>query len=410
MLELDPLECEDYSQRVASSFFIFLFSSNFVFAVPDASATASTSSKNSPVVLTVFPPPEPPRDKNANVVGVELAFALAGSSAPPVRFVHLAISSQIHELAIKASEAIERWKPALIIGGSTSNAAFVLSDLAETHKIPLITPWATHPRLTENKSYTLRVCFDDNYQALKLAEFAVKEKRAQRAVVLVNRKETFSIGVTENFSRKFTDLGGQIVGRVDFAEEREIDRAAISRVVQWKPDLVFIPSYEMEVAALMTRLVGLLPEKTIYLGADSWGGSQLIRGVLDRLKLQPQAYFVEHWSREHSSPGNKIFLEAIKTKALPYLSGIPVEAWLATPGAAGTSASGVALGYDAGLIALQALKREGLRAENLLGALRRVELEGATGRFNFEKSATPDKGLFVYNLERGRVQFVKAYQ
>jgi branched-chain amino acid transport system substrate-binding protein len=391
----------------------FSFSSLLVLSVmaaPSPGGEALKPVQNLPVILTIFPPPEAPRDLNTNVVGLELAFAEQLSESGAYRLVHLSVKNQIHELAVKALEAIQRWNPVLIIGGSTSNAAFILSDLAETHQIPFITPWATHPRLTEKKKYTFRVCFDDNYQAVKLAEFAFNDEATRRAVILSNRKETFSIGVSDIFSHRFKSLGGQIVGRVDFADQKEIDEQQLEKIVSWKPDVVFIPSYEIEATAVMTRLVGRLPERTVFLGADAWSGSQMIQAVLERLKLQPKAFFVEHWSREFSSEGNKKFLGALKSKSMNFLGSKSAEQWLKSQSGAGVSASGVALGYDAGLVALEALRLQRKSKLSLVDALKKVDLEGATGKFKFRDSATPEKGLFIYSFEKEGLSFVKAFK
>ncbi len=363
-----------------------------------------------PVVLTVFPPPEAPRELNTNVVGLELAFSANPEIAKKFQLVHLSIKNELHELAVKTLEAVQKYKPILIVGGSTSNAAFVISDIAETHQIPFITPWATHPRLTEKKAYTFRVCFDDNYQAVKLADFAFKEKGAKRAVILSNRRETFSIGVSEIFAKRFLSLKGAIVGRVDFSDEKEIDEARISEIASWNPDLIFIPSYELETAAILSRLVPRLSSKAIYLGADAWSGSRMIQGVLEGLQLNPLAYYVEHWSPDFKSKGNAEFMRLYRGQKLSYLKNLSVEEWIRRESNSGATSSGVALGYDAGLVLIAAIRNRQSGASNWADAIRAVDLEGATGYFRFRNAPTPEKGLFIYSFEDRSMKFVKAYR
>jgi len=363
-----------------------------------------------PVILTVFPPPDAPRAQNTSEVGIELAFTENQAWHGKVKLVHITAKNQIQELATKATAAIREYSPAMIIGGSTSNAAFVLSDLAESHQIPFITPWATHPRLTEGKKFTFRVCFDDNIQAAKLAEFVFKNEGARKAIIFMNRRETFSMGVSDIFRQRFEALGGKVLETVGFTDEKEIDEAKVNSLVSLSPDVVFIPSYELETAALMTKLVSRLPKKVIYLGPDAWGGSRVLHGVLTSLKLSPRAYYVEHWSPEYRAQGNSQFLKSMKTLPLRFLNGQVTEAWLVKTENQGTSISGVALGYDAGRVALESLRlKENLKL-SWIDAVKMVNFEGATGRIEFKDGPTPEKGLFIYSLEANTEKFVKAFK
>jgi len=177
-----------------------------------------------------------------------------------------------------------------------------------------------------------------------------------------------------------------------------------------RPDLIFIPSYELEAAALMTKLVPRLPKEVVYLGPDSWGGGRALRGVLSSLRLSPRAYYVEHWSREHRAPGNAQFLKNLKAISLSFLGDQTIEAWLLQPENRGTSLSGVALGYDAGLAVLQAFKfRENLKL-SWVDALKTLSFEGVTGRIKYKKGPTPERGLFIYSLEENTEKFVKAFK
>jgi len=68
------------------------------------------------------------------------------------------------------------------------------------------------------------------------------------------------------------------------------------------------------------------------------------------------------------------------------------------------------LGYDAGLAVLQAFKfRENLKL-SWVDALKTLSFEGVTGRINYKKGPTPEKGLFIYSLEENTEKFVKAFK
>src|SRR5262249_21230514 len=159
-----------------------------------------------------------------------------------------------------------------IIGGITSNAASIISELAEKSKIPFITPYATSPEITRGKKFVFRACFDDDYQARKIAEFAFKDLRRRRAEILVNSTSIYSNGIAKIFAARFKELGGTVSGQVEFASEKDVDEAMIAKVEQDRPDVVILPSYQIEAAAILSKLTPRLPQTLAYIGTDGWVG------------------------------------------------------------------------------------------------------------------------------------------
>jgi len=120
--------------------------------------TVRSSKESVPVILSIFPPPDAPRTKNTSEVGIELAFA---------------------------------------------------ENLEWQGKLKLV-------HITGGKKYTFRVCFYDNIQAAKLADFVFMNEKSRRVIVFMNRKETFSMGVSEIFKIRFEALGGKVLETISF--------------------------------------------------------------------------------------------------------------------------------------------------------------------------------------------------
>lgn len=385
---------------------------SFIFVqAPEPTADFSGGSLDKrPVVLTVFPPPEGSRTYSTNVAGLELAYQSNPEAQTLYRYVHKSVPNQIHQLAKEVTDAIHQYRPQAIIGGSTSNSAFVISDIAEKAGIPFITPWATHPKLTEGKTRSFRICFDDHYQARTLADFVVNDQKIKEVFVFINSSEIFSVGVSQIFIERFKELGGRVLGEHRFQNEKEIEESVWQKLSEQPPQLIFLPSYELEAAALLTRMVGRLPESTVYLGPDAWSGGKMIQAVLNGLGLKARAYYVEHYSEDSVSTANQQYLRLVQGFPLNYLGGLQIREWMNREKLSGTSRSGIALGYDAGLVVFRAFQLARAKNISIDRALRESKVQGVTGEIEYAQSPTPDKGLFIYALTHDNSRFVKAYR
>src|SRR5499427_5363336 len=60
-------------------------------------------------------------------------------------------------------------KVVAILGDATSSATLESAPIAQSNKIPMITPSATNPRITEVGDFIFRVCFLDEFQGRVIA-------------------------------------------------------------------------------------------------------------------------------------------------------------------------------------------------------------------------------------------------
>jgi branched-chain amino acid transport system substrate-binding protein len=67
-------------------------------------------------------------------------------------------------------------KVVAILGDATSSATLESAPIAQNNKIPMITPSATNPRITEVGDFIFRVCFLDEFQGRVIARFASKTR------------------------------------------------------------------------------------------------------------------------------------------------------------------------------------------------------------------------------------------
>src|SRR3981081_4311660 len=98
-----------------------------------------------------------------------------------------------------------------IIGDLTSSATMEGGPIAQEAKVPMVTPLATNPKVTEIGNYIFRVCFIDEFQGRVMARFAKENLNASKAALLTDVKQDYSVGLSGFFKETFTSGGQKIV-------------------------------------------------------------------------------------------------------------------------------------------------------------------------------------------------------
>src|SRR5687767_14604852 len=95
-----------------------------------------------------------------------------------------------------------------VIGEVASSRTLAAAPVAQTNGIPMITPSSTNPAVTEVGDYIFRVCFIDPFQGYVMAKFSRETLKHTKVAILKDVKSAYSLGPTEVFERKFTEMGG----------------------------------------------------------------------------------------------------------------------------------------------------------------------------------------------------------
>jgi branched-chain amino acid transport system substrate-binding protein len=332
--------------------------------------------------------------------GIDISFQKFKELKDDINIIKIEPESNLKELAGEVERSIQQYKPIAIIGAITSNTAFVISDIAERYKIPFITPFATHPDVVKNKDFSYRACFDDSYQATQLASFAVKKLMKRRFSVLYNSSSSYSLGIKVRFSEMAKKLGAEVVSEVGVINSADLTNDKIKNLIDSKPQIVLIPSYQIEAASIIAKLAVLLPRTVIYLGPDSWGGGRLFHKVFQGGDINFEGYYVQHLSGVEfsSKPG---FKNEITKRKLFEDTKQPYSAAMVAP---------VAIGHDTGLLLFNAIQLSKKNKILLVEAINKTSVRGLTGTIDFSEGHTPQKGLFIYKINKTNETFYQEYR
>jgi branched-chain amino acid transport system substrate-binding protein len=289
--------------------------------------------------------------------------------------------------ATAVRKLITQDKVVAILGDATSSATLESAPIAQADKIPMITPTATNPRITEVGDFIFRVCFLDEFQGRVLARFAREKLKAQKIFTLTDVKQDYSVDLLKFFKDEFTKLGGTIVGEQSYATGDSDFRAQLTPIRTAKPDAVYVPGYYQEVALIVKqgRQIGLTMP---FIGCDGWANQALlaIGG-----KAIDGCFFTNHFSPDDQAPIVKNFVAKYQEKygALPDTFS--------------------ALGYDAARLLSDAIQRAGsANSQALRDALAKTsEFPGVTGQISFDANRNASKPGLIVTIKEGKFEIAE---
>jgi branched-chain amino acid transport system substrate-binding protein len=294
--------------------------------------------------------------------------------------------SKPEEAGNAATRLITQDKIKVMLGEVASSSSLAMAPKAQEAKVPMITPSSTNPAVTEVGDYIFRVCFIDPFQGFVMAKFAKEDLKFTKAAVLKDTKSAYSIGLTEVFTRKFTEMGGKVVSTEAYAKGDSDFRAQLTNIKQQKPEAIYVPGYYTDVGiiAKQARELGI---KVPLLGGDGWDSTKLFE--LGGSAIQG-SYFSNHYSSDDPNPRVRNFVEAYKKAFNEVPDGL------------------AALGYDSAKVAIEAMKK----APDLSGPALREEIAktkdfpGVTGMITLDEKRNPVKPAVVVQVGDGVYKYV----
>jgi branched-chain amino acid transport system substrate-binding protein len=324
--------------------------------------------------------------RNGIAMAVEEANAAGGVKGKKLAVRVYDSQGKPEEAAQAATRLISQDRVAVILGEAASSNSMAMADKAQAAGVPMITPSSTNPAVTRKGDYIFRVCFIDPFQGYVMAKFARENLKLNQVAVLQDNKSAYSVGLTDVFSRKFSEMGGAIVANESYSKGDTDFRAQLTAIKKVKPQAIFVPGYYTDVGiiARQARELGLMVP---LLGGDGWESDKLFElggPALDG------SYYSNHYSVDNPDPRVQEFIARYKA------------AYGAVPD------SVAALAYDAARLAIDAMKR----APDLSGAAIRDaiastrDFPGVAGTINLDGNRDAVKQAVILEVQGGRTKFV----
>ena len=286
-----------------------------------------------------------------------------------------------------------------VIGSYGSGVSIAAGSTFEQAKIPAVGGSCTNPQVTLGNDYYFRVCFLDPFQGSVMANFAKDEFSAANAYVLSMLGEDYGSGLATYFVNAFEDLGGTVTSE-QFPEGTSDFSAYIQNAINAGADVIFAPCATTYAAQIITQAASAGFDKPITAG-DTWESSV----ILDAQKgTSVQVYCSTFFDENDDSGAAKEFVTGFKE----WLNADSQK--LTNNGGNDIVAAVSALGYDAYMVALEAIKAAGSTDGTAIrDALYGVDYDGVTGSITFDQTtgdANKDMA-YIKKAADGAFEFVK---
>ncbi|GEJ57593.1 ABC transporter substrate-binding protein [Anaeromyxobacter diazotrophicus] len=293
------------------------------------------------------------------------------------------------EAAVAATRLVTQDGATVLLGEVASSRSLAMAPIADSNKVPMITPTSTNPRVTKDgdktRPYVFRVCFIDPFQGTVMAKFARENLKINNVAVLRDVGNDYSVGLANFFAAKFKDLGGTIVADESYKAGDQDFKAQLTAIKNKKIQAIYVPGYYTDVA-LIARQARELGIKVPLMGGDGWDSVKLYeiaKGALDG------SYFSNHYSSEDPSPVIQGFVKKYK------------ETYGSVPDALAV------LGYDAANVAIDAMKRaKDLTGPSIRDAIEQTKgYQAVSGVINLDQDHNAVKSAVVLAIKNNEAHF-----
>lgn len=278
-----------------------------------------------------------------------------------------------NDKAPSAAAALVSAKSSIVLGSYGSGVSIAASDVFANAGIPVIGVSCTNPQVTEGNTHYFRICYLDPFQGTVLANFSVDQFKAKTAYILTKLGDDYSVGLGNYFKEAFVKLGGTVIEET-FQEGNSDFTAYLTKASNSKADVIFAPT-STEAASLIIGQAVSQGTNIPILAGDTWDSSV----ILDSAKGSSQEVFVSTFFDEgDDSAKGSAFVKDFKA----WLNANPSK--LANNGGNDIVAAVSALGYDAYMVAVEAIKAAGTTdSKKINEVLWDVTYTGVTGEIAF---------------------------
>ncbi len=302
----------------------------------------------------------------------------------PIRFFLVDTKSEKIEAANAANRLIKKNKVVAIIGPTISSTSLAAAPITEKARVPMVSPSATNPLVTQERKYAFRTCFIDPFQGIVAARYAYQVLKKRRAAIIIDIAQDYSVGLAKFFEAEFKRLGGKVVAKA-FCQSGDQDfNAQLSAIIPKKPDVLYLPNYYTEDAliAIQARQLRLMAPILSGDGAQAMDliniGKKAVEGFMLTGHFHPQS--------AATATAKKFIALFHKTYPNKTLTAFH------------------ALGADAYLVLIDAIKRAGsidpVKIRAALSATRRFE--GVTGIISIDKHGNAVKSAVILQVQHGK--------
>ncbi|HQU87727.1 MAG TPA: branched-chain amino acid ABC transporter substrate-binding protein [Denitromonas sp.] len=269
-----------------------------------------------------------------------------------------------------------------VVGHLNSGTTIPASRIYHQAGIPMISPSATNPKLTQqNYAGVFRTIANDVQQGGAIGKFATGTLGAKN-IAIIDDRTAYGQGLADEVEKSAKATGGKIVAR-EFTNDKATDFMAIlTKIKAQNPDVIFFGGMDAQGGPMLRQLKQLGINAKFITGDGACSGEML---KLAGDALSGNAYCTQAGLPLDKMPGGKDFKERYKKR-------FNLDVQIYAPYA-----------YDAAAAMIEAMKvADSTVPAKYLPALKAINFQGVTGNVSFDAKGDIKEGaITVYQYKDG---------
>ena len=299
------------------------------------------------------------------------------------------------EKAVSAATKIISEGVSVVLGSYGSAVAIAASDTFKNAGVPAIGVTCTNPQVTEGNSHYFRICFLDPFQGTLHANFAKEQLKADTVYCLGELGNDYDQGLINYFKEAADKLGIKVITE-SFPKDNSDFTSYLNNAKKEGAKAIFAP-VSIQYAQLIVEQANAQGIKIPLLGSDTWDNNTIVEATVGKnTELYVSTFYAEG--------GNADFEKGIKE----WMNAD--SARLEKNGGNDMLAAVTVMGYDAYMVALEAIKAAGSTSPaDIMAALPGVQYTGISGDISFNDIGDANRDSAVIkaaNNETGEWEFV----
>jgi branched-chain amino acid transport system substrate-binding protein len=328
----------------------------------------------------------------AEIKGIELAHEVYPNiGGKIVELVYSDNSSDIDAAETAINNLISK-KPDIILGSYGSVYSMIAGKPVNDAKIPAIAITNDNPLVTKNYPYYFRVCYVDSNQGDLLAKYVLEQKQETTAGVLIPNNDDVAMAMATTFVDRIeaeTENEDAITAYETYKPGQKDFTKPLKTIQESGVKSVLLPGDSVDSANIINQAADMGMD-VMFLGSTDWSSKEF-RSELSSSVSKEHLAFVNFFTADDTiNQESEKFLEAYHEK---YGKDKEPE-------------DSVALGYDAYLIAINAVNDAGNDPSG--NDIRKVlasakEFQGASGNITFNTEGDPLRSAQISTWEGKKI-------
>lgn len=328
----------------------------------------------------------------AEIKGIELAHEVYPNiGGKIVELVYSDNSSDIDAAETAINNLISK-RPDIILGSYGSVYSMIAGKPVNDAKIPAIAITNDNPLVTKNYPYYFRVCYVDSNQGDLLAKYVLEQKQETTAGVLIPNNDDVAMAMATTFVDRIeaeTENEDAITAYETYKPGQKDFTKPLKAIQESGVKSVLLPGDSADSANIINQAADLGMD-VMFLGSTDWSSKEF-RSELSSSVSKEHLAFVNFFTADDTiNQESEKFLEAYHEK---YGKDKEPE-------------DSVALGYDAYLIAINAVNDAGNDPSG--NDIRKVlasakEFQGASGNITFNTEGDPLRSAQISTWEGKKI-------